>query len=286
MYNISIILLREIFIEVGSGVMDKKEKNVTVIVAAHKKYQMPEDKMYMPVHVGSKGKDSIGYQRDDEGDNISEKNAFFCELTGLYWAWKNLKSDYIGLVHYRRYFSQYKKKMKTEEEKFKHVLSYEETEKILETIDVILPNKREYFIENLYDHYKHTMYVEPLDITRDIIKEKYPKYLEEFDKLHKRTSAHMFNMFIMKKEILDGYCKWLFDILFELEKRVDVSKYDTFHARFYGRISELLLDVYINTNNIKYKEVKVIDMQKINWWKKGTSFLKAKFLGEKYDKSF
>ena len=266
--------------------MDKKEKNVTVIVAAHKKYQMPEDKMYMPVHVGSKGKDSIGYQRDDEGDNISEKNAFFCELTGLYWAWKNLKSDYIGLVHYRRYFSQYKKKMKTEEEKFKHVLSYEETEKILETTDVILPKKREYFIENLYDHYKHTMYVEPLDITRDIIKEKYPKYLEEFDKIHKRTSAHMFNMFIMKKDVLDGYCKWLFDILFELEKRVDVSKYDTFHARFYGRISELLLDVYINTNNIKYKEVKVIDMQKINWWKKGTSFLKAKFLGEKYDKSF
>ena len=266
--------------------MDKKEKNVTVIVAAHKKYQMPEDKMYMPVHVGSKGKDSIGYQRDDEGDNISEKNPFFCELTGLFWAWKNLKSDYIGLVHYRRYFSEYNKKMKKEEEKFKHVLSYDEAEKILENTDVILPKKRKYYIENLYDHYKHTMYIEPLDITRNIIKEKYPKYLDEFDKIHKRTSAHMFNMFIMKKDVLDGYCKWLFDILFELEKRVDVSKYDTFHARFYGRISELLLDVYINTNNIKYKEVKVIDMQKINWWKKGTSFLKAKFLGEKYDKSF
>ncbi|MBQ3475855.1 MAG: DUF4422 domain-containing protein, partial [Bacilli bacterium] len=82
------------------------------------------------------------------------------------------------------------------------------------------------------------------------------------------------------------YCTWLFDILFELEKKIDVSKYDTFHARFYGRISELLLDVYLNTNNIDYKEVKVIDMQKINWWKKGTSFLKAKFLGKKYEGSF
>ena len=96
----------------------------------------------------------------------------------------------------------------------------------------------------------------------------------------------MFNMMIMKKDILDGYCKWLFDILFELEKRVDTKDYDVFHSRFYGRISELLLDVYINTNNISYKEVKVIDMQKVNWWKKGTSFLKAKFLGKKYDKSF
>ena len=96
----------------------------------------------------------------------------------------------------------------------------------------------------------------------------------------------MFNMFIMKKEILDGYCKWLFDILFELEKRVDTKDYTAFHNRFYGRVSELLLDVYINTNNISYKEVNFIDIENINWLKKGTSFLKAKFLGKKYEKSF
>ena len=96
----------------------------------------------------------------------------------------------------------------------------------------------------------------------------------------------MFNMFIMKKEILDSYCKWLFDILFELENRIDVSKYDNFHARFFGRISELLLDVWINTNNLKYEEVKVIDIEQVNWLKKGTSFLLAKFTGKKYGKSF
>ena len=130
------------------------------------------------------------------------------------------------------------------------------------------------------------MYIEPLDETRKIIEKKYPKYLKEFDKLHTRKSAHMFNMFIMKKDILNDYCKWLFDILEELEKRVDVKKYDTFHSRFYGRISELLLDVYINTNNISYKEVKVIDIENINWLKKGTSFLKAKLFGKKYEGSF
>ena len=130
------------------------------------------------------------------------------------------------------------------------------------------------------------MYIEPLDETRKILEEKYPKYLKEFDRLHKRKSAHMFNMFIMKKEVLDGYCSWLFDILFELEKRVDTTNYTDFHKRFYGRVSELLLDVYINTNNLKYQEVKFMDMDNINWWKKGTSFLKAKFLGKKYEKSF
>ena len=95
----------------------------------------------------------------------------------------------------------------------------------------------------------------------------------------------MFNMFIMKKDVLDNYCKWLFDILFELEKRVDVSGYDAFHSRFYGRISELLLDVYINTNNIKYTEVPFIEIEHINWIKKGFGFLIAKFTGKKYGKS-
>ena len=90
----------------------------------------------------------------------------------------------------------------------------------------------------------------------------------------------------MKKEILNDYCNWLFDILFELEKKFKNKKYDAFHSRFYGRISELLLDVYIRTNNLKYKEIFFMDMEKVNWAKKGTSFLKAKFLGKKYDKSF
>ena len=262
-------------------------KDIKVIVAAHKKYQMPKDTMYIPVQVGAEGKNIIEeYKQDSEGENISNKNPYYCELTGLYWAWKNLEADYIGLVHYRRYFTKNVKIPKNEKEKFKNVLSKKEADKILDKVDVILPRKRRYYIENMYDHYKHTLYIEPLDKTREIIEEKYPEYLEEFEKLHQRTSAHMFNMLIMKKEILNDYCNWLFDILFELEKRVDSSQYDTFHSRFYGRVSELLLDVWINKNGIKYEEVKVIDMQNVNWFKKAFSFLKAKFTGKKYEKSF
>lgn len=257
-------------------------KNIKVIVATHKKYEMPEDEMYLPLHVGAEGKEEIGYTKDNTNDNISLKNPNFCELTGLYWAYKNLEADYIGLAHYRRHFKGKNK----DKNKFKEVLTLKEADLLLDNTDIILPKKRKYYIETLYDHYDHTMYIEPLDKTRDILKEKYPEYLDEFDKLKKRTSAHMFNMFIMKKDKLDEYCKWLFEILFELEKRVDNSKYDSFHARFYGRISELLLDVWINTKGYSYKEVKVMSMEKVNWWMKGTSFLKAKFLGKKYGKSF
>ena len=261
-------------------------EDIKIIIATHKEYKMPKDKIYLPLHVGAEGKKKLGYTKDDTGDNISNKNPFFCELTGLYWAWKNINAKYIGLAHYRRHFTTSKKKYKNIEDRFNNVLNDNELKVLLKDNDIILPNKRKYYIENLYDHYKHTMYIEPLDETRNILEEKYPEYLVEFDKLHKRTSAHMFNMLIMKKEILNEYCKWLFDILFELEKRMKDKEYDAFHSRFYGRISELLLDVWLNTNNLNYKEINFMDIENLNWWKKGTSFLKAKFFGKKYEGSF
>lgn len=260
--------------------------DVKILIAAHKPYTVPKDDVYLPIHVGKAGKEDIGFAGDDTGDNISALNPYFCELTGIYWAWKNLKADYVGLCHYRRYFTIAKKLPKAEQEKFGVVLGGDEVKALLGQADILLPKKRQYYIENLYDHYKHTLYVEPLDEAGRIIEEKYPEYLPEFEKLHKRTSAHMFNMFIMKKEHFDAYCTWMFDILFELVKRYDPSQYDSFHARYPGRVSELLLDVWMNTNGLSYTEVPVMDMQQINWLKKGTAFLVAKFTGKKYGKSF
>ncbi len=255
--------------------------DIKVIVATHKKYRMPKDPMYLPIQVGAQNKEEIGYTPDNTGDNISVKNPQFCELTGLYWAWKNLKCDYLGLAHYRRHFALEKTR-----DKFDGLLKSAEAEKIFENTDIILPKLRKYYIENLYSHYAHSLYVEPLDEAGKIIAEDYPEYLPEFERLKKRTSAHMFNMYIMKKEISDAYCEWLFDILFKLEARLGDKEYDAFHNRFYGRVSELLLDVFINTNKLNYKEVPAIHMEKVNWYQKGKSFLKAKFLGKKYDKSF
>ncbi len=250
--------------------------DIKIVIAAHKPYDMPKDPIYLPVHVGAYGKDSIGYQRDDEGENISQKNPAYCELTGIYWAWKNLKADYVGLAHYRRHFGKSRDK----------VLDKNTAEALLQKADVIVPSKRKYYIENLYSHYVNTLHADPLDKTFEIIKEKYPEYDPEMQKLKTRTSAHMFNMFIMKKEHFDAYCQWLFDILGELENRVDSTQYDAFHARFYGRVSELLLDVWLNTNGIKAIDYPFVYMEKIDWFKKGKSFLMAKFFKKKYDKSF
>lgn len=299
--------------------------NVKIVVASHKDYPMPGDQAYLPLQVGAALHPSFdGFEQDNTGDNISAKNPYFCELTGLYWAWKNLDADFIGLVHYRRHFTAYRGALNSDLKRARHILSTFELEKILAETPLILPKKRNYVIENLHDHYAHTMYVEPLNLTHDIIAEKYPAYLPAFNRLHERTSAHMFNMFIMEKDLLNDYCTWLFDILFTLENRInlqqskqassqtaqqnlsqdtwqnpprssqdpqestiDLSSYSDFHKRFYGRISELLLDVYLETNNIAdYKELKVVDMDGVNWLKKGSAFLSAKFTGKKYNKSF
>lgn len=148
-----------------------------------------------------------------------------------------------------------------------------------------MPKKRKYFIESLYSHYAHTHYEEHILITEKVIKEICPDYEASFKKVMKSSSAHMFNMMIMSKEKFNEYCKWLFDILFEIEKRIDITQYDAYQARLFGRISELLLDVWIGKIHT--------DIRKSDCciWKNGLenkicSFIKAKFGGKKYDRSF
>lgn len=257
--------------------------DIKILIATHKEYDMPKSNIYLPIQVGSQGKDSLGYTRDNTNDNISQKNPNYCELTGLYWGYKNLESDYLGLVHYRRYFKSLKSSSKN---KFENIISKDEIVDILKEYDIILPKKQKYYIESLYSHYSHTHTEDDLKATRDVIEKIYPEYIKSFDKVIKRKSAHMFNMFIMKKKLADEYCDWLFSILFELEKNIDIENYDKFHARLFGRISELLLDVWLDYNELPYYEVPVLFLGKIQWVRKITAFLQAKFLGKKYESSF
>ena len=247
--------------------------DVKIIVATHKPYWMPEDKIYLPVQVGAAGAaNDLGYARDNTGDNISNKNKNYCELTGLYWAWKNLSADYIGLAHYRRHFTLRKGSDKTN-----LPITGEELIPLLENYDVLLPRKRNYFIDTTYDQYVHAHHKEDLDTTEAILKERYPEYLDAYNKAMKSTSGHRFNMFIMKKEVFDKYCTWLFDILFDLEKRLDISAYSAYDARVFGFVGERLLDVWIMTNKANYKDIPYVFMEDQNWFKKGSAFLKRKF---------
>ncbi|MGX7112356.1 DUF4422 domain-containing protein [Gemella cuniculi] len=260
--------------------------NFKILAASHKSFSAPKDSIYLPIQVGAEGKESIGYIQDNTGDNISKLNPYFCELTGIYWAWKNLDSEYIGLDHYRRYFSNRHVKYKNGMDINKYVLSREDVKFYLEQADILVPKKRKYYIETLYSHYSNTFDGKHLDNTRLIIEEVYPEYLSSFDKVMKQRSGYMFNMFIMKKEYLDEYCSWLFDILFRLQKIVDVTELTPFEARLFGRVSELLFNVWLEQKGYKTNEVPYLNAFEVNWLKKGSAFLRAKFLKKKYKESF
>lgn len=257
-----------------------------ILIATHKEFVPPKDKIYLPVHVGAIGKQDLGYQRDSEGINISRINPYFCELTGIYWAWKNLEAEYIGLDHYRRYFSTKSVKYKEGLDINEYVLTGADLDKYLEESDILVPKKRKYYIETLYSHYANTLDGTHLDKTREIIKKIFPDYLNSFDKVMKKRSGYMFNMFVMKKEYLDEYCSWLFTILFELQKEIDVSTLNSFEARLFGRVSELLFNVWLEEKKYKVKEIPYLNAFEVNWLKKGVAFLKAKFFKKKYKESF
>ncbi len=268
------------------------EPVVKIVITTHKPYRMPTDPMYIPLYVGADirrdpndSEKGFGYAKDNTGDNISDLNASFCELTGLYWAWKNLDADYIGMVHYRRYLG-----LKKTKDPLKGILTYEQVRPYLGHKKIFVPRKRKYYIETLYSHYAHTHYSEQLDQAKEILQEKYPEYIGTYDKVIRQRSGYMFNIMIMERGLLDSYCQWLFMILFELQKRVKTEGLSRYQRRIYGRVSEILFNVWLEyqlENGIVQKgevmEIPCIYMEKVNWIKKGTAFLKAKFLGIKYE---
>ena len=211
--------------------------------------------MIYPVSAGAElynKNDIVLSMRDDTGENISKKNPFYCELTVQYWAWKNLKCDVCGIFHQRRFldFSMKNKKYpysiteKSDEKTLRNAgLSYE---KICELFDnySIIANKRENLFESVEDFYNRNdrQNFDDMGLLKDIIKEKYPEYFPYAETYFKGTYSYFCNVFIMDKENFDKYSQWLFDILFEYEKR---KPQNLFYPREMGKLGERLFGVYM-----------------------------------------
>lgn len=269
-------------------------KDIRIVVATHKKYEMPKDDMYIPLQVGAAGKFNkngtlldLGYIRDDSGDNISYRNSNFGTQTGLYWIWKNIDADYKGLVHYRRHFvgtNPNKKDM------IGSVITYDEIVPMLDKYKIFVPRKRRYYIESLYSHYAHTHDEKHFQIVEKIIQQDCPDYLKAYKKVLNRSWGYMFNMMILQRELMDDYCSWLFKILFQVFERVDTTNMSEFDSRFCGRISEILFDVWIEKKiedgTIRKNEIKELPyMEDVDWNYKIKAFLLAKFFHKKYGAS-
>ncbi|MBQ2626111.1 MAG: DUF4422 domain-containing protein [Kiritimatiellae bacterium] len=249
--------------------LNREDSELEMVVATHKQYVMPQDAVYLPVFVGAalSGDAAVppGFARDDEGENISAKNRGWCELTALYWAWKNTKADAVGLVHYRRHFRGRG-----------GIASGAEICDALSRADAVLPKKRNYFIESTYSQYIHAHHAEDLDGTRRILEERHPDCVAAFDAVMKSTSGHRFNMMVMKRPLFDDYCAWLFDVLFELERRLDISSYSDYDRRVFGFVAERLLDVYVLARKVSFVEMPVMHLESQHWPRKIAAFLRRK----------
>lgn len=221
-----------------------------IYVMAHKKIEPIQNDIYIPLQVGKKGKEALGYIGDDTGDSISEKNSSYCELTGLYWLWKNVNCDIVGICHYRRFF------VKNEQ-----ILDREYIETVLQSYDVIIPDSRCTQEGSMEAHYAARHDIEDLLLCGEVIREKYPEYITAFQVAMNANLISVGNMWITRKEIFDAYCAWLFDILFEVEKRIDFSKYDDYQGRVMGFLSERLFRVWLLNQSYSAREeyVKMIE---------------------------
>ena len=244
-----------------------------IYVVSHKQARMPEDPMYVPVQVGDADRSFPGFQRDNTGDNIADKNASYCELTAQYWGTYNRQADIKGLVHYRRLFSTGRTYFfSSVNQKWQHVLDNATLTHLMRETDMILPRKRNYYIENMWQHYQKAHHIEGLVVTRQVLQEKYPDYVPFFDQHMQEKKGHMFNMLIARGALFDAYTDWLMDVLTTVEQRVDMSDYNQYEQRIFGFISELLLDVWVNKNHIHYRELPVMFMGNQHWGRKLARF--------------
>lgn len=219
-----------------------------IYAMTHKAFAVPPDPMYVPLQVGSAVHPPLGYLRDDAGDNISDQNCYYSELTGLYWVWKNITDvEYVGTCHYRRYLIDEQERIFTEQQ-------YRE---LLREYDLI--TTRKVHLNNSYHFgFAANHNIKALDMTGEVIRELYPEYYETFVRLVNGPDTYFGNMLVTSKRHYDAYCRWLFSIFFEVAKRIDLdTDEDSYHKRVFGFISEFLLLVWVAVNKLSVYECKV-----------------------------
>lgn len=266
---------------------------IKILIASHRDVKFPDNNAFLPIQVGrSSAKDIFDIQGDDTGDNISDRNKYYCELTAVYWAWKNLKDvDYIGLCHYRRYFTTEKISIKNRlKNMFLSVFPalyvgmrrFENPTIIYEK--KIISDKLEFDLKNSINIVRYDIinnginlftmrsskmlsrsvrdlfniigryYINQLEI---IIKDFYPNYFKDFKLMLDGCEMTLCNMHIMEKSIFEEYCIFIFDVL-EKHENMNINEGPSYN-RIPGYLGEILTSFFIS-NYIKNNHTKLRKM--------------------------
>ena len=256
-----------------------------ILVSCHEESFVPKNKYIFPIQVGTKNskKHFENMLHDDEGENISEKNQRFCELTAQYWAWKNLDTEYYGFFHYRRYLSFNENKLKADvyknvkygaiDNKFieEFCVQEDKIESFIGDYDLIVPEPMDFKKDpslskrnqNNYGHYRESLYhnIDDFDNVLSIVKRMYPNFAQYVDGYCKSRFGYFLNMYIMKKKIFHDYCSWLFPILEEFDKNKDYTNVSRYESRTPGLLSERLFGIYLMYLRAEKPELKIRETQ-------------------------
>lgn len=223
--------------------------NIRLFVCCHKPFAVPEHPLLVPIQVGAAlaQEHFPGFVHDDTGENISEKNRSYCELTAQYWAWKNDGADYVGFFHYRRYLEprpQAKRPYRLQAQPAAAMV--DGLGQLTERYDILAPIAEDMHL-SVREHYAGAPYHHEADLAlvEAIIREKTPEFVPAMERYLSGSRCYFGNIYVMKRSLFHAYCGWLFPILEEFDRRCDLSGYGVQELRVDGYLAERLFGVWL-----------------------------------------
>ena len=235
-------------------------------VVTHKKLELPPlPEGYIPIHAGHAISEDLGYPGDDIGDSISELNRYLNEMTAVYWVWKNTTHDFVGISHYRRFFSEHDRGGL---EKFDpvNIIPSERALELLGDCDIIVPSENNYLFDQrafLVNDLGTPITNISVQLIRSQMALYQPSYLDVFDRVMGSCSLYRCNMMITRRFVFDAYCEWLFSFAIksheEIMKILDPDEMSVSQKRILAYMSERLLNMWLMKNNLRIKELPIIE---------------------------
>lgn len=262
------------------------KNRVQIYLCTSSFFDLPKDAPFIPIQGGAAlNKPLPGVRGDNTGDNISKLNPMYCEMSAMYWAWKNApKTDYIGFFHYRRLFNfglplapeahwSERNFFDFNKETIKRFgWDYDTIIKAIDGADIVMPH-----IEDvqrppewkepgtLYEHYRNCHVSRDINLTMKVIKDLYPEDSEITEKVMGSTRGYFCHMFIMKWEIFQEYMEWLFNITMKVTSQIDLDapiyKFDSHERRVSGFIGERIINIFVEKK--RYQGAKIMELERL-----------------------
>ncbi len=257
--------------------------DIKLFVCCHRPVDVPKHPLLVPLQVGAALADSrfYGFLHDDAGENISRKNRSYCELTAQYWVWKNVRADYYGFFHYRRYlYPDVNAKWPYRVEgratlSLLNKVGYGELGNLIPQYDLILPKREDMHIP-VREHYAQAQFHhrKDLELVAQVVREQNPEMAQATDQYLSSTACYFGNIYIMKRNIFYDYCAWLFPILQEFDLRKDVSGYCFQEQRVDGYLAERLLGIYATY----YHKSKVLELPRLHFFENPVELIEKRIV--------